>query len=160
MDTKDTDPIVDETTEAKKTPMKKASAAKSEKVTVEADQVEPIESQEETLHLPYYDNHAITALILSILSVVSPFLGFGLGGIVGLTLGIIALYQVRQAMKTFENSMTQTAKILAVIGIVVSVIVIGITITMCVSAAWHINAIYEPSRFTYRPQFTYYHRYF
>ncbi len=165
MDTKDTDTIVEEAAEKKKKPAAgKKKTEKSEDVTIEAEsvgiEIDEGYEQDETLHLAYYDNHAITALILAILSVVTPFLGFGLGGVVGLTLGIIALYQVRQSVKLFENSMTQTAKVLAIIGIILSVLAITLTIVFCVSAMWRINSLYQPNQFYFRPQMTYYHRFF
>jgi|GEM_PF-3804862 len=164
METKDTDKIVEEAAEKVKKTSRKASDSSSRNTPIETEtdgvQVEQAHWDDQTINLPYYDNHAITALILAVLSVVAPFLAFGLGGIVGLTLGIIALYQVKQSLKMFENSMTQTSKILAIIGIILSVIAIGIAVTFMISAAWHMYELFEPSRLTFGPRFTYYHRTF
>ncbi|MBN2861374.1 MAG: DUF4190 domain-containing protein [Sphaerochaetaceae bacterium] len=164
METKDTDKTVEEAAENVKKTSRKASEPTGEKQSVETatEGVEVVQTHwdDQTINLPYYDNHAITALILAVLSVVAPFLAFGLGGVVGLTLGIIALYQVKQSLKMFENSMTQTSKILAIIGIILSVLAIGIAVTFMVSAAWHMYEFFEPSRLTFGPRFTYYHRTF
>ncbi len=164
METKDTDKIVEEAAEKVKKTSRKTSERGGEKHPEETGinevQAEQAKWDDQTINLPYYDNHAITALILAVLSVVTPFLAFGIGGVVGLTLGIIALYQVKQSQKLFENSMTQTSKILAIIGIILSVIAIGIAVTFMVSAAWHMYEFFEPSRVTWGPRFTYYHRTF
>ncbi len=163
MDTKDTETIVEETTEKVKATPKKKAAPKVEDVIIEPEAVEvevEEEFEDENLHLAYYDNHAITALILSILALITPFLAFGLGGIIGLVLGIVALYQVKQSEKLFQNSMTQTAKILSVIGIVISVIALGLLIIFGVSAFGHFGYFHSPSQMFYGPnQMTYFHRF-
>ncbi len=127
-----------------------------ENVEVEVEEVEP---QEEIRHLPYYDKNSITALILSIFAILSPFMVFGFGGILGIILGIIALYNVRQSRKQFENDMNHTAKLLAVIGIAISGVSVIISVFFLASFAWRINALSGPSFFHMNPRVTYFHRF-
>jgi len=128
------------------------------KKTVEVE-VEEMEDVGEIRHLPYYDMHSITALILSIFAILSPFMVFGFGGLLGIVLGVIALYQVRQSRKEFDNDMNHTAKVLAVIGIVVSGASLIISVLFLASFAWKMNSFSTPSFFNMGPRMTYYHRF-
>ena len=128
------------------------------KKTVDVE-VEEMEDVGEIRHLPYYDMHSITALILSIFAILSPFMVFGFGGLLGVILGVIALYQVRQSRKEFDNDMNHTAKVLAVIGLVISGASLIISIFILTSVAWRINSFSVPSFFHMGPRITYYHRF-
>ncbi|MFW5485386.1 MAG: hypothetical protein ACPKOP_06060 [Sphaerochaetaceae bacterium] len=129
---------------------------------IDATTVEVEEVKEDTggiRSLPYYDIHSIIALVLGILALLSPFMVFGLGGILGLILGVISLYQVRQSRKQFDNDMNHVAKILAVIGLVVSVVAIGFAIVAMTSFAWHIADFGSITRtYHFGPRMTYMHR--
>jgi len=113
----------------------------------------------EARNFHYYDMHSITALILSIFAILSPFMVFGLGGLLGVILGVIALYQVRQSRKTFDNDMNHTAKVLAVIGLVVSGVSLVISVVVLVSFANRVHLFPGASLFYMRPRMTYYHRF-
>ncbi len=128
------------------------------KKTVDVE-VEEMEDVGEIRHLPYYDMHSITALILSLFAILSPFMVFGFGGLLGVILGVIALYQVRQSRKEFDNDMNHTAKVLAVIGLVISGASLIISIFILTSIAWRMNSFSTPSFFNMRPRVTYYHRF-
>jgi len=128
-------------------------------VDVEVEEMDDMEDMGEIRHLPYYDMHSITALILSIFAILSPFMVFGLGGLLGVVLGVIALYQVRQSRKEFDNDMNHTAKVLAVIGLVISGASLIMSAFLLASVAWKINSISNPSYFNMRPGMTYYHRF-
>ncbi len=128
----------------------------SEEVNVEVEEMEDVG---EIKHLPYYDMHSITALILSIFAILSPFMVFGLGGLLGVILGVIALYQVRQSRKYFNNDMNHTAKVLAVIGLVISGTSVLISAFLLASLAWKVNSLSDFSHFYMRPRMTYYHRF-
>jgi succinate-acetate transporter protein len=129
-----------------------------EETTVKVEEVK--ESNGGIKTLPYYDIHSIVALVLAILSLLAPFQVFGLGGVLGLILGVIALYQVRQSRKLFDNNMNHTAKVIAVIGLVLSVVAIGFSIIMLTSFAWHANQVFTTTQFfNYGPRMSYFHRY-
>jgi cytochrome bd-type quinol oxidase subunit 2 len=128
------------------------------KKTVDVE-VEEMEDVGEIRHLPYYDMHSITALILSLFAILSPFMVFGFGGLLGVVLGVIALYQVRQSRKEFDNDMNHTAKVLAVIGLVISGASLIISVFILTSVAWRMNSFSNPSFFNMRPRVTYYHRF-
>ncbi len=134
---------------------------KETKGDVEATTVEVEEMKEDNgtiKNLPYYDMNSITALILGILSLIAPFQVFGFGGILGIILGIIALYHVRQSRKQFDNNMNHTAKVLAVIGIVLSVVAIGFSIVALTSFAWRASDFFTTTRvFHYGPRMSVFH---
>ncbi len=121
--------------------------------------VEEMDDLGEARHFQYYDMHSITALILSIFAILSPFMVFGLGGLLGVILGVIALYQVRQSRKTFDNDMNHTAKVLAVIGLVISGASLLISALMLVSVAYRFHAFSGASQLYMRPRMTYFHRF-
>lgn len=148
MDTKDTKP--DE----------KKKVVEEEKIDkyVEVD-VKEMDNVGEARHFPYYDMHSITALILSIFAILSPFMVFGLGGLLGVILGVIALYQVRQSRKTFDNDMNHTAKVLAVIGLVISGASLIISGVLLVSVAYRLHAYSGAPPFYMKPRMTYYHKF-
>ena len=78
------------------------------------------------------DGHAIAALVLGIVSVISPFQIFGIGGLVGILLGIIGLYQVSMSARRGENSLAHSGKVLSIIGLVLSTLALIATIVMLV----------------------------
>ncbi|MDY0290676.1 MAG: DUF4190 domain-containing protein [Sphaerochaeta sp.] len=147
-----------ETKEIKNDEEKKVTEEKKMNKLVEVE-VEEMEALGEVRHYPYYDMHSITALILSIFSILSPFMVFGLGGLLGVILGVIALYQVRQSRKTFDNDMNHTAKVLAVIGLVISGVSLLISAVLLVSVAYRFHSLSGPSPLYMRPRMTYYHRF-
>jgi len=121
--------------------------------------VDEVNDLGETRHFHYYDMNSITALILSIFALLSPFMVFGLGGLLGVILGVIALYQVRQSRKTFDNDMNHTAKVLAVIGLVISGASLLISGVLLVSVAFRLHSLSGPSPFFMSPRMTYYHKF-
>lgn len=121
--------------------------------------VEGMHELDEVRYVQYYDKNSITALILGILAILSPFMVFGLGGLLGVILGVIALYQVRQSRKTLDNDMNHTAKVLAVIGLVISGASLIISTLLFVSVAYRFHAFPGPSQFYMRPRMTYFHRF-
>ena len=129
---------------------------KNKYVEVTVDEVNDLS---EVRHFYYYDMHSITALILSIFAILSPFMVFGFGGLLGVILGVIALYQVRQSRKTFDNDMNHTAKVLAVIGLVISGASLLISGVILVSVAYRMHSFSGPSQFYMRPRMTYYHKF-
>ncbi len=148
MDTKDIKPE-EEKKEAKEEQKKKVFEVK----------VAEMKNLGEARNFQYYDMHSITALILSIFAILSPFMVFGLGGLLGVILGVIALYQVRQSRKTFDNDMNHTAKVLAVIGLVISGVSLVISAVILVSFASRVHSFPGASPFYMRPRMTYYHRF-
>lgn len=138
----------------------KEKVVPKEKIAEEVNvEVEEMEELGEIKHLPYYDMNSITALILSIFAILSPFMVFGLGGLLGVVLGVIALYQVRQSRKYFDNDMNHTAKVLAVIGLVISGTSLLISAFLLASVAWKVNSLSGASHFYMRPRMTYFHRF-
>lgn len=144
--------------ETKNSEEKKVTPKEEIKQKVDVE-VEEMEMGSEIRHLPYYDMHSITALILSIFAILSPFMVFGFGGLLGVVLGVIALYQVRQSRKEFDNDMNHTAKVLAVIGLVISGASLLISAFILASVAWKMNAISGASYMNMRPRMTYYHKF-
>jgi hypothetical protein len=86
---------------------------------------------EEPLKTYVYDSHALAALVLGIIAVIMPMQAFGLGSLVGLALGIIALFQAKASLVYTLNPMARTGKVLAIIAIVLSVLsLIALTVFM------------------------------
>jgi len=100
--------------------------------------------------------HAIVALVLGILSVLAPFQVLALGPLLGIIMGIIALYQVAVANRIGPSSVAHSGKILAIIGISVSAItlIVGIIFLMQMSNMLHSWQTVEQFTFT-GPRFHY-----
>ena len=138
-----------------------------EKKTAEEDKLhkhvesnaEEVDDLEEVRYVQLYDMNSITALILSIFAILSPFMVFGLGGLLGVILGVIALYQVRQSRKTFDNDMNHTAKVLAVIGLVISGASMVISILFITAVAYRFHSFSYAPQLYMRPGMTYFHRF-
>ncbi len=100
---------------------------------------------------PKTDGHAIAALVLGIVSVVSPFQIFGIGGLVGIILATIGLYQVSMSARRGENSLAHSGKVLSIIGLVLSVLALIVTIIMLVRFSGMMGSFYRFPSNTFRP---------
>ncbi len=106
------------------------------------------------------DGHAIAALVLGILAVVSPFLLFGFGALVGVILGSIGLYQVSVSARMGENSLAHSGKVLSIIGLVVSSLALIATIIMLIQLSNAMHYYWNYRNFDFMmPRMTYFHRY-
>lgn len=106
------------------------------------------------------DPHAIAALVLGIISVVSPFQLFGLGGLVGVILGTIGLYQANVSGRYGSNSLAHSGKVLSIIGVVVSALALLVSIFMVVQLSSAMHGYWNYRTFDMMgPRMTYFHRY-
>lgn len=106
------------------------------------------------------DPHAIAALVLGIISVVSPFQLFGIGGLVGVILGTIGLYQANVSGKYGANSLAHSGKVLSIIGVVVSALALLAGIFMLVQLSSAMHGYWNYRTFDMMvPRTTYFHRY-
>jgi len=106
------------------------------------------------------NGHAVAALVLGILSVVSPFQLFGLGGLVGVILGSIGLYQVSVSERSGKNSLAHSGKVLSIIGLVVSTLALIACIFMLINFSNMMGSLLTYRTYDYLPpRMTYFHRF-
>lgn len=106
-----------------------------------------------------YDAHAIAALILGILSIISPFQLLGTGGLVGVILGAIGLYQVSVSVKSGENSLAHSGKVLSIIGLVISSLALIAGIVMLARMNGLIHDAVRFRTFDYGPSMMYFNHF-
>ncbi|MFA6645835.1 MAG: DUF4190 domain-containing protein [Sphaerochaetaceae bacterium] len=100
---------------------------------------------------PKADGHAIAALVLGIVAVISPFQLFGVGGLVGIILGVIGLYQVSMSARRGENSLAHSGKVLSIIGLVISALALIATIIMLVRFSGMVSSYMRFPSYNFRP---------
>jgi len=125
--------------------------------TQDSERKEEIVPQK-TIPTPKTDGHAIAALVLGIVAVISPFQLFGLGGLVGIILGTIGLYQVSMSARRGENSLAHSGKVLSIIGLVLSVLALIVTIIMLVRFSGMMGSFSRFPSNNFRPTMMY-HRF-